>query len=181
MQALEYPLKRLAQRHVYDGTDAIASRDLGFAYVLHNATSQGENNNRLPAQLQPQSGSGMPAPLEAISLKRSASCDRESGQKRQNTYGGQCNASIVDHRPRGRYNPGNGRFLAVGAQSRNDAKFAGPSHSRGDRRGAPPHERSQSLGERFKVPDALNGFIAALPPASSFHGMFAAKPHGSPG
>ncbi|KZV73632.1 Suf-domain-containing protein [Peniophora sp. CONT] len=172
----DYPIKRFAQRHIYDGTDAIAARDLGFAYARQQNQPQNQNHSQTQSQSQSQGHSQnreLGRSETGQSLKRGVSPERESGYKRRDRdepgYKRGRGASPAGREPRRRYDSPHGSAGAGGAPGWND-RDGGSGPNRGNKWGAPPPAPPQPAEERVQVPNVLNWFVGALPPAASFDG-----------
>ncbi|VDB95403.1 unnamed protein product [Peniophora sp. CBMAI 1063] len=176
----DYPIKRFAQRHIYDGSDAIAARDLGFAYARQQTQPQNQNQNQNHSQSQSQSqGHSQNREIGRQetnqSLKRGASPERDNGYKRRDRdepgYKRGRGASPASRDGRRRYDSPHGSNAAVaGSAAGWNDRDGGPGPNRGNKWGAPPPAPVQNPEDRVQVPNVLSWFVGALPPASSFDG-----------
>lgn len=168
---LDPPMKRFAERHKYQGADAIAVRDLGF--VVSRGGSSGSapsrsngNLGRTDTQLSlaSQTTTSQPQPTASTS-KRGASPDhRRRDESRSGDYGP----------PSKRQRP------ASPARERDRDRWDGPPRRR---HGTPPWEREHRDGppRRFKeekeeekgviLPPVLSWFVGMLPAPSAFDGV----------
>ncbi|OCH93262.1 Suf-domain-containing protein [Obba rivulosa] len=163
------PMKRFAERHKYQGADAIAVRDLGFVVSRggSNASAPSRSNGtlgRTDTQLSlPSQPTSQPQPV-ATSSKRGASPDhRRREESRTSDYGP----------PSKRQRP------ASPPRERDRDRWDGPPRRR---HGTPPWEREHRDGppRRFKeekeedkgvvLPPVLSWFVGMLPPAAAFDG-----------
>ncbi|KAF9474614.1 Suf-domain-containing protein [Pholiota conissans] len=181
------PIKRLAQRHMYLGTDAIADRDLGFAYARRGpGASGGIGRTETSNSLLPNSQTSN-APPPTTQHKRGASPDYP--RKREEGRGGGGGG--------GDYSSGHKRARPQSPAPRSgtdrdrDSRWDGPSRRRfspqppaqwdrddrgpgGSGRGGrePPasRERDEDKPRPAQLPGILSWFIGELPTPSSFDG-----------
>ncbi|KAF8189661.1 hypothetical protein BJ912DRAFT_966052 [Pholiota molesta] len=145
------PIKRLAQRHMYLGTDAIADRDLGFAIARRGHGAGGgigraeTSTSLLPGgeyaaghkRLRPQS----PAPRGGAERERETRWD----------------------------GPSRRRFTPPPAQWEREDRGAGGA-GRGGREALPTRERDEEKPRPVQLPGVLSWFIGELPTPASFDG-----------
>ncbi|KAF5390357.1 hypothetical protein D9757_002906 [Collybiopsis confluens] len=142
------PIKRFAQRHIYLGLDAIASRDIG-------ARVKKETNARGAESLTSISSSNDRSSSSGSLLKRQPSPEHE---KRRGDHGGhkrQRNASPARDRERDRWD-GPSRRRSPGPPEK-DRSF-------NNRR----IEKEREDEKPVVLPQALSWFIGQLPPPSTF-------------
>ncbi|KAF8972103.1 hypothetical protein BDZ97DRAFT_1783153 [Flammula alnicola] len=175
------PIKRLAQRHIYLGTDAIADRDLGFAIARRATTSSHPLMRTETSQSLMTSSQTSNAP-PTQQAKRPASPDY---RKREEGRGGEY--STGHKRPRPVSPP-------RGPERERETRWEGPSSRRrfspappsswerdeqgggGPRRGREPlppprvQEREDDKSRQVQLPNILSWFIGELPTPSSFDG-----------
>lgn len=157
-------LKRLAQRHIYLGTDAIADRDLGVAFARRSSGTSASRHETGQTALPASQGSTAPT-------KRPASPDyRKRDDGRAGDYGG------GHKRVRG-MSPAPGR----GPDRDRDGRWDGPPRRRfspppppSGRGGREPPPRIHDRDEekpRPLLPAILTWFLGELPTPSSFDGV----------
>ncbi|KAF9567671.1 Suf-domain-containing protein [Agrocybe pediades] len=182
------PIKRLAQRHIYLGTDAIAERDLGFAIARRgNVAATSASFDRLNASqgslanLQ-NSSSSMSQPSHSNN-KRAASPEhrvkREEGR-------GDYAAGHKRPRPASPARPSerdrDGRWEGPSQRRRFspppppswERDDRGPNAGRGGRDNAPPGRAQERDDDKrpgqAALPPVISWFIGELPAPSSFDG-----------
>ena len=157
-------LKRLAQRHIYLGTDAIADRDLGVAFARRSSATNVARHETGQSVLPASQGS-------APATKRPASPDY---RKRDDGRAGDYSAG---HKRVRATSPGPGR----GPDRDRDGRWDGPVR----RRFSPPPPPSGRAGRELPprihdrdeekprplLPAILTWFLGELPTASSFDGV----------
>jgi len=144
------PIKRFAQRHIYLGLDAIASRDIG-------ARVRKENSNRGDSLASISTANDRSSSSINTLLKRQPSPEHE---KRRGEHGGhkrQRNASPLRERDRDRWD-GPPRKRSPGPPPEKDRSFI--------RR----HEKEREEEKPVVLPQALSWFIGQLPAPSAFDG-----------
>ncbi|KAF8905733.1 hypothetical protein CPB84DRAFT_1844737 [Gymnopilus junonius] len=189
------PIKRLAQRHIYLGTDAIADRDLGFAVARRTATTAGsalgrsETSQSLLSGSQQGNGTGAAGGGPSThGSKRPSSPDhrvkREDGRtggdyamghKRQRLPSPGPPRNVPDRDRDGRWDGPSSR--------RRFSPAPAPPHGvwdRDDRTGPPPGGRREPMGRGGRddddgkrqqpLPGVLSWFIGELPGPNSFDG-----------
>ncbi|KIK71023.1 hypothetical protein GYMLUDRAFT_33130 [Collybiopsis luxurians FD-317 M1] len=143
------PIKRFAQRHIYLGLDAIASRDIG-------ARVKKETTNRGGDSLTSISSSSDRLSSSSSLLKRQPSPEHE---KRRGEHGGhkrQRNASPARDRDRDRWD--------------GPARRRSPGPPEKDRSFSKRHEKEREEEKPVVLPQALSWFIGQLPAPSAFDG-----------
>jgi len=166
------PIKRLAQRHIYLGTDAIADRDLGVAFA-RRSSANGVGRNETAQSALPSSQNSAPT----SSQKRPASPDfrkREDG--RAGDYGGGNKRVRAMSPPPGR-GPDRDRDARWEGPTRRRFSPPPPPSGRGGR-DLPPrsHDREEEK-PRPALPSILTWFLGELPNPSSFDGMYSYRDH----
>ncbi|KAJ3999710.1 hypothetical protein F5050DRAFT_880660 [Lentinula boryana] len=142
------PIKRFAQRHIYLGLDAIASRDIG-ARVRKENSSRGDTLSSITSSNDRSSSSNS-------LLKRQSSPEHE---KRRGEHGGQKrqrNLSPSRERERERWD----------GASRRRSPGPPPEKERSFRR----QEKERDEEKTVVLPQALSWFIGQLPAPSNFDG-----------
>lgn len=165
MHYLDTPLKRLAQRHIYLGTDAIADRDLGVAFARRSSgTSVGRHETA--QSVLPASQSSAPPPQ-----KRPASPDyRKRDDGRAGDYsGGHKRVRAMSPMP-GRA-PDRDRDGRWEGPPRRRFSPPPPPSARGGRDLPRSHDREEEK-PRPVLPSILTWFLGELPNASSFDGVY---------
>ncbi|KIM42654.1 hypothetical protein M413DRAFT_444338 [Hebeloma cylindrosporum] len=182
------PIKRLAQRHMYLGTDAIADRDLGFAIArraTNNSLGRTETSNSLLTSSQQATTAPHGHGTGAGSSKQQRGASPEY-RKREEGRGGDYSAGHKRPRP-GSPPP------ARGPDRDRESRWDGPSRRRfsppppatwerdergggGPARGREPpppprvQEREEEKPRQGSLPQVLSWFIGELPTPSSFDG-----------
>ncbi|KAI0030401.1 Suf-domain-containing protein [Vararia minispora EC-137] len=162
------PIKRFAQRHIFDNVDAIANRDLGAAFARHGSAPG--NAPAGPSQVQaqektqstPSTGQGA-QPLARSETqqslpppgKRAASPDH---RRREDGYSKRARQAS----PPGRDWHGHGR--------RRYNSPGGWEHREREREREREARRQREEEEKVQLPGVLSWFIGSLPPASAFDG-----------
>ncbi|KAH9483272.1 mRNA 3'-end-processing protein RNA14 [Psilocybe cubensis] len=181
------PIKRLAQRHIYLGTDAIADRDLGFALARRATTSVASSSlNRVEAS---QSLISLPTNSQSNSQtygnKRPSSPDyrNKRDETRPNDYSSTHKRARPSSPPpraqqdRERDRDRDGRWDGSGPPRRRFSPPPPPPNR--DRDDRPPPPRREPLPpprdrdddkRQSTLPAILPWFIGELPTASSFDG-----------
>jgi len=162
------PIKRFAQRHIYLGTDAIASRDLGFAMARQTGAAGSSNSlTRTDTQQSLLSNSNHQTGGGNTSHKRPASPDyRKRDDRPSSDYGS------AHKRP---------RPMSPPIRDRDRERWDGPPRRRAgspgwdrDRdRDAPPPRRIEREREEEKgvvLPPVISWFVGQLPAPSAFDG-----------
>jgi cleavage stimulation factor subunit 3 len=169
---LDPPIKRFAQRHMYQGSDAIAARDLGFAITRPiGATGSSSSLARTETQQSLLSNSnnhqaGGGGGGNNITHKRPASPDY---RKR-------------DERPSSDYGPAHKRPRPMSPiRDRDRERWEGPNRRRvgspvwdrdRDRDGPPPRrmDREREDEKGVALPQVISWFVGELPAPSAFDG-----------
>ncbi|PPQ72015.1 hypothetical protein CVT26_007975 [Gymnopilus dilepis] len=185
------PIKRLAQRHIYLGTDAIADRDLGFAVARRTAaTASGssalgrtETSQSLLSGSQGNGGGAGPS----THGKRPSSPDhrgkRDDGRAADYSMGHK-RARLPSPGPpaRGVDRDRDGRWDGPSSRRRFSPAPSGPhGWDRDERPGPPPGGRGREPlgrggrdgdddGKRTALPGVLSWFIGELPSPAAFDG-----------
>lgn len=174
---LDPPIKRLAQRHIYLGTDAIADRDLGFAIARRSTASslgRTETSQSLFSGSQPQA---QPA------TKRAASPDyRKRDDGRAGDYSGGHKRVRPSSPPPAR-GPDRGPDRGP-ERERDGGRWDGPQRRRFSPPPGPPgrgrdsvppprgHDRDDDKPRQGQLPNVLSWFIGELPTPASFDGEY---------
>lgn len=181
----DYPIKRFAQRHFFGGTDAIAARDLGFAFVRQQTQIHCQGQSCVGPQFNSQSRSENRehGHQNNRSLpKRDSLPEHEGGYHRRvrddPSYNRGRGASPVRRERRRRRDSahssadtGADRYLCAG-DGWVDRKGS-PGFDRSNRPNTPPSSSSfQYTRDQVQVPGVVKEFVGALPSASSFNGPF---------
>lgn len=192
------PIKRLAQRHIYLGTDAIADRDLGFAMARRagssNTIGRTETGLSVPTNSQAttpgnslhhtSSGNKRPASPDGRKRDDGRSNDHGPGHKRARAN----SPPRAQERDRERWDgpPGRRRFNSPapnpGGWDHRDDRGGGPGAGGGNgprgREPLPPprsqqsqhHDRDDDKSKSVQLPNVLQYFIGQLPAPASFDG-----------
>ncbi|TFK53338.1 Suf-domain-containing protein [Heliocybe sulcata] len=171
------PIKRFAQRQTYLGTDAIAARDLGFAFARQPAPSASTSNalagrsdtvqNILAASKDPNANAPFQTQPPSSGYKRAPSPDhkrRDDGPSRPGDGPPLHKRARASPPPRDR-----DRDRWDGPPPR---RYGSPGWDRDrDRRGPPPrrmeHEREEE--KPVMLPQILSRFIGQIPSAAAFN------------
>ena len=154
------PIKRLAQRHIYLGTDAIADRDLGFA-VARRSGGNSVGRTETTQSVLTSSQNTAPPP------KRPASPDyRKRDDGRAGDFAG------GHKRPRGS-SPGRGPDRDRDRWEVPRRRFSPPPGRGGGGREPPSREDEKP---RPNLPAILTHFLGDLPTPSSFDGNYITLP-----
>ena len=157
------PIKRLAQRHIYLGTDAIADRDLGVAFARRSSATSVGRNETVQSALPSSQASGPPP-------KRPASPDyrkREDG--RAGDFGGGHKRLRGMSPPPGRGPDRDREARWEGPPPRRRFTPPPPPAGRGGREPPRSHEREEEK-PRPALPSILSWFLGELPSPSPFDG-----------
>lgn len=160
---IDPPIKRLAQRYMYLGTDAIADRDLGFAVARRTTRS-----NSVGRTETTQSGPAASQNAQSVPPKRAASPDfRKRDDGRIGEYGGHKRMRALSP-VRGAERDRDGRW---DVPTRRRFSPAPPPSSRSGRELQRSHDREDDK-PRPALPAILSWFIGELPSPASFDGEF---------
>jgi len=159
---VDTPLKRLAQRHIYLGTDAIADRDLGVAFARWSSVNTVSRNETAQSALPSSQNSAPPT-------KRPASPDyRKRDDGRAGDYGGGHKRARAMSPPPSR-GPDRDRDGRWEGPSRRRFSPPPPPSSRGGRDPPRSHDREEEK-PRQALSSILTWFLGELPNPSSFDG-----------
>lgn len=157
------PIKRLAQRHIYLGTDAIADRDLGFAVARRSGGNSVGRTETTQSVLTSSQNTAPPPP------KRPASPDyRKRDDGRAGDFAGGhkrargSSPGRVPDRDRDRWEGPRRRFS--------------PPPGRGGGGGGREAPNREDEKPRPNLPAILTHFLGDLPTPSSFDGIYTTLP-----
>lgn len=176
------PIKRFAQRHTCQNTDAIAARDLGVAIVRQSSTlgrsdtlqtiipSNSQNSNESTGDRNVRPTSSQATVTGSSGHKRAASPDYKRGRDSDvgPSHGKRARSPSARDRGYRWGEAGSRRRYASPSWDRDRVRDAGPPGS--GRRGGMKEPAEEE--KHVNLPQVLSWFIGTLPPANKFDGKY---------